>query len=87
MEACMIISLIALGVALWAIWPRLSQSDVDDTHDEPNEHAYKVRKSCKQCEHELTNHEIYYSDGVCPYCGNISGSTIINYKKEAIKNK
>ena len=39
---------------------------------------YQIARFCNVCDHRLTNDEFYYSQGVCPYCGHISGSTLID---------
>ena len=33
---------------------------------------------CKECKAQLTYNQKMYSDGVCPFCGEDSGDTIVN---------
>jgi predicted RNA-binding Zn-ribbon protein involved in translation (DUF1610 family) len=47
---------------------------------------YKSVYHCKSCDEELTYNEVYYNKGVCPYCGNVSGSTITAYVVKSSKN-
>jgi len=42
---------------------------------------YEAIYQCVRCEHILTFHEVMNRHGVCPYCGNLSDSTIIKTKK------
>jgi len=46
---------------------------------------YKTGYICVSCKTRLLADEVYYSDGSCPYCGFSSKSTIVPYKKKAIK--
>ncbi len=40
---------------------------------------------CIECKRCLSNYEVYYSDGVCPHCGYINNSTIIDYTPVVIR--
>lgn len=36
---------------------------------------------CPKTKEELSNHEVFYSHGVCPRCGHNDNSTITHYDK------
>jgi len=40
---------------------------------------YVAKFMCEDCHENLTDHQVMYSHGVCPKCGNSSGSTIVNH--------
>jgi len=42
---------------------------------------YVRTKRCVKCMSKLTQEEIVYSSGVCPYCGHESKGNILKYKK------
>jgi len=42
-------------------------------------------KVCKACSHELSRRDYMYSSGVCPYCGNITKGTIVDYTVYAVR--
>jgi hypothetical protein len=35
-------------------------------------------RHCSECDHKLSDNQYSYSNGVCPYCGNDSGSTFVS---------
>lgn len=41
---------------------------------------------CSTCQHHLTDREVYYSHGVCPYCGFDNCSTICAREKQVIRH-
>lgn len=42
---------------------------------------WKFVEMCAQCEKELSENQILYSHGICPYCGYNSNCTICDTKK------
>lgn len=44
-------------------------------------------RSCHACARDLTQHEIFHSDGRCPYCGDKapSAGTIVKTRERAVK--
>lgn len=46
---------------------------------------YKAMHICVKCKKRLSFETIMCSHGVCPYCGNTSGDTMINYKTISYK--
>ena len=55
--------------------------------------AKKQRKSnwysicvCSKCENRLTDRQIMYSSGTCPYCGHTWPGTIVGYNKVTIRS-
>lgn len=45
---------------------------------------YKAQHYCEKCDAALTFYEVMMSHGVCPYCGNISGGTVVDYVKKSV---
>lgn len=45
--------------------------------------AFRAVYCCKECGKRLTDDEVMYSDGVCPYCGYVSDGTICDYIKQS----
>lgn len=50
-------------------------------------HKFMAAYLCVKCSKSLTWNEVMDSDGVCPYCGNLSNSTIVEHKKVSIKQE
>ena len=48
---------------------------------------YIVEHRCVKCGHKFSNRDMIHSDGVCPYCGNISRGTICDSDKVAVEVK
>lgn len=48
---------------------------------------YVVVYKCRECRTELTWDEKMYSHGVCPYCGTVSGGTVVDTIKTSRKEK
>lgn len=46
---------------------------------------YIAINCCKSCEQQLTDKELVYSNGCCPYCGHIRKGTICAYKTKTFK--
>ncbi len=46
---------------------------------------YKSAWVCVNCKEQLSYSEKMHSKGVCPYCGNMSGCTIVDTEQRAIK--
>ncbi len=44
---------------------------------------YIAQYRCVKCDTVLIDHEVFYSAGVCPYCGHINNSTICDVRKVA----
>lgn len=44
-----------------------------------------TRKHCVECDKSLSDDEESYSDGCCPYCGHISGSTFCETNPVAVR--
>jgi len=42
---------------------------------------------CPACETRLTRDQRFYSDGVCPYCGDVTLGTIVDTRKISIVKK
>ena len=40
---------------------------------------------CVGCGKGLSNYEVHYSNGVCPYCGNRASGTICDCKTDSIR--
>lgn len=36
---------------------------------------------CKECRAELSDDEVYFSDGICPYCGHDDDSTVLDTER------
>jgi len=48
------------------------------TLDQPKKPYYVAVFHCVKCDKELTDSQRNYRHGVCPHCGNISNSTIVD---------
>lgn len=46
---------------------------------------WEAKFTCVKCLQELTYNEVMDSRGVCPKCGNVSDSTIVDHKKTSEK--
>lgn len=40
---------------------------------------------CIDCHKQLSEHEMMYSSGVCPYCGNKKGTSIVECHKKSAR--
>lgn len=40
---------------------------------------------CRNCLHPLRDYVIYYSSGICPYCGIASGVTVIGHMIRVVR--
>jgi len=47
--------------------------------------TFRAAYVCIACDQKLTNKEVFYSGGVCSYCGYITNGTICKVKKIAIE--
>ena len=45
---------------------------------------YRVAYYCTSCAQELSNRDVFYTHGVCPYCGAVSSSTITRHEKKSV---
>lgn len=48
---------------------------------------WQSMKVCANCKTRLSSDEEMYSDGVCPYCGTISGDTIVDTETVVYRKK
>ena len=39
---------------------------------------WKVAYFCVKCKKEMSNWTMMYSNGVCPYCGNVEPGTVVD---------
>ena len=48
---------------------------------------FRAAYSCNSCHEFLNFHQMMYSQGVCPYCGHVSNSTIVDCTKKAVESE
>lgn len=48
---------------------------------------WRVGRRCSKCDHWLTRHEYFNSEGVCPYCGHDSRWAYCSVKKVVYRYK
>ena len=57
--------------------------------EEPFDHKTTVNYIsacyCVKCDRQLSRHVILSSSGCCPYCGNIGGATVCDYKHDSLR--
>lgn len=46
---------------------------------------FVARSYCAKCNSSLSREEEYSSDGVCPYCGHVSRSTVCDTVKRSVR--
>jgi len=53
-----------------------------------NTHApkrFEARVLCRRCDHVINHRERFDSGGVCPYCGNVSGSSVVDTRTVSVE--